>query len=99
MPDGVPFSANAAHVHGDRAGGSVSDHRYSSPNARYSAELPVGDLSAQPRRTHAGDGDRVGARFPVGNLRGGSSRPAEPGDTAASGTVAGTRPAAYRTDE
>ena len=34
MPHGVPFSPDAAHVHGDRPGGPLSDHRHPAPDAR-----------------------------------------------------------------
>ena len=44
----VPFPADAAHVHGDRAGGPLPDHRHHAPDAGRSRELPVGDLPAQP---------------------------------------------------
>ena len=57
MPHGIPLSADAAHVHGDRARGPLPDHRHHAPDAGDSAELPVGDLPAQPRRADAGDGD------------------------------------------
>ena len=37
MPHGVPLPADAAHVHGDRARGSLSDHRHPAPDAGYPA--------------------------------------------------------------
>ena len=33
MPHGVPLSADAAHVHGDRAGRPLPDHRHPAPDA------------------------------------------------------------------
>ena len=65
MPHGVPLPADAAHVHGDRAGGPAPDHRHHAPDAGDPRRLPVGDLPAQPRRADARDGDRRGARLPV----------------------------------
>ena len=39
--------ADASHLHGDRTGGSVSDHRNHAADARYS-RVSMGDLSSQP---------------------------------------------------
>ena len=69
MPHGVPFSADAADLYGDRARGPVSDNRHHAPDAADSRELPVGDLSTQSRRAHLGDGDRYRAGLSVGGLR------------------------------
>ena len=57
MPHGISFPADAAHVHGDRARGPLPDHRHPAPDAGYSAQQPMGDLPAQPRRADVGDGD------------------------------------------
>ena len=59
MPHGVPLPADAAHVHGDRPGGPLPDHRDHGADAGHPGELPVGDLPAQPRRADARDGDRA----------------------------------------
>ena len=48
MPHGVPLPADAAHVHGGRAGGPAPDHRHHAPDAGDPGGLPVGDLPAQP---------------------------------------------------
>lgn len=48
MPHGVPLPADAAHVHGAGAGGSLPDHRHPAPDAGNPRQLPVGDLPAQP---------------------------------------------------
>ena len=58
VPHGVPLPADAAHVHGDRAGGPLPDRRDHAADAGHPGELPVGDLPAQPRRADARDGDR-----------------------------------------
>ena len=65
MPHGVPLPADAAHVHGDRAGGPLPDHRHHAADAGYPGQLPMGDLPAQPRRADARDGHRPGARLSV----------------------------------
>ena len=49
VPHGVPLPADAAHVHGDRAGGPPSAGRDHGADARHPRHLPVGDLPAQPR--------------------------------------------------
>ena len=70
MPHGVPFPADAAHVHGDRAGGPLPDHRHHAPDAGDSGRLPMGDLPAQSRRAHARNGHGQRARLSVEDLRG-----------------------------
>jgi maltose alpha-D-glucosyltransferase/alpha-amylase len=50
VPHGVSLPADAAHVHGHRAGGSPPDRRDHRSDARHSRKLPVGHLPAQPRR-------------------------------------------------
>ena len=52
------FPADAADVHGDRAGGPLSDHRHYAPDARYPGGLPMGDFPAQPRRADPRNGHR-----------------------------------------
>ena len=42
MPHGLSLPADAAHLHGDRAGGSLSDHRYPASDAGHPEQLPVG---------------------------------------------------------
>ena len=68
VPHGVPLPADAAHVHGDRARGPLPDQRHPAPDPGHPGQLPVGDLPAQPRRAHAGDGHRQRARLPVADL-------------------------------
>ena len=69
MPHGVSLPADAAHVHGDRAGGPPPDRRDHAADAGHPRELPVGDLPAQPRRADARDGDRPRARLHVPDVR------------------------------
>ena len=45
MPHGVPLPADAAHVHGDRAGGPLPDHRHPAPDARTSPRAANGRSS------------------------------------------------------
>ena len=48
MQHGVPFSADASNVYGDRPGRPVPDHRHHAPDAGYPGYLSVGGLPAQP---------------------------------------------------
>ena len=68
MPHGLSFPADAAHLHGDRAGRPVSDHRHPAPDAGHSGELPVGAVPAQSRRADARNGDRRRARLSLVDL-------------------------------
>ena len=45
MPHGLSLPADAAHLHGDRAGGPFPDRRHPAADARHSGELPVGACS------------------------------------------------------
>ena len=99
MPHGLSFSADAADLHGDRPGGSLSDHRYPAPDPGYPGQLPVGAVPAQPRRTDAGNGDRRRARLSVVDLRQRSARAHQCRHPAAAGAADGQRPAQDRTDE
>ena len=45
MPHGLPLPADAAHLHGDRAGGPFPDHRHHAADAGNPAQLPVGACS------------------------------------------------------
>ena len=83
MPDGVPLSADAAHVHGHRAAGPPPDRRDHAADAGHPGQLPVGDLPAQPRRAHAGDGHQQGARLHVHHVRRRSARAHQPRHPAA----------------
>ena len=69
MSHGVSLSRHAAHVHGAPQGRSHADRRHHAADAGDSARLSVGDLSAQPRRAHARDGDRRRARLHVSRVR------------------------------
>src|SRR4029453_14227158 len=68
------FPAHAAHVHGAPDGGPVSNYRHHGADAGDPGELSVGNVSAQPRRAYAGNGDRRGARLHVSSLRDRSAR-------------------------
>ena len=48
VPHGLPLPADAAHLHGDRAGRPLSDHRHPAPDAGHSRKLPMGAVPAQP---------------------------------------------------
>ena len=99
MPHGLSFPADAADLHGDRAGGPLSDHRHPAPDAGYSGQLPVGAVPAQPRRTDAGNGHRRRARLSVVDLRQRSPRPHQCRHPPPAGAADGQRPAQDRADE
>ncbi len=99
MPHGVPLPADAAHVHGDREGGPLPDHRHHAPDAGDPAERAMGDLPAQPRRADARDGDGRGARLPVEHLRVRQAGAHQPRHPPAAGAAAAARPAPHRADE
>ena len=69
IPHGVPFSADAAHVHGGQAGRPQADHRNSGADAADSGQLPVVHFPAQSRRVDARDGHRRRARLHVRLVR------------------------------
>ena len=48
MPHGLSLPADAAHLHGDRAGRPLSDHRHPAADARHPDQLPMGAVPAQP---------------------------------------------------
>ena len=48
MPHGLSLPADAAHLHGDRAGRPLSDHRHPAADPGYSGQLPMGAVPAQP---------------------------------------------------
>ena len=99
MPHGLSFPADAAHLHGDRAGGPLSDHRHPAPDAGYPGQLPVGAVPAQPRRTDARNGHRRRARLSVVDLRQRSARAHQSRHPPAARAVDGQRPAQDRADE
>ena len=99
MPHGLSFPADAADLHGDRAGGPLSDHRHPAPDAGYSGKLPVGAVPAQPRRTDAGNGHRRRARLSVVDLRQRSPRPHQCRHPPPAGAADGQRPPQDRADE
>src|SRR6516164_4551069 len=80
MPYGVPFSADAANLHGGLDRRPPSDNRHNAPDPGYSRELPMGRIPAQPRRGDARDGDRSRARLFVEPLWGGSARADQSGN-------------------
>ena len=59
MPHGLSLPADAAHLHGDRAGRPLPDHRHHAADAGNPGQLPVGHVPAQSRRADAGNGDRL----------------------------------------
>ena len=67
-----------------RLRGPFSNRRNSSPHSGHSGELPVGIVSAQPRRTDPGNGDRRRARLYVPRVRQRSAKPHQPGHPEAS---------------
>ncbi len=69
LPHGVPLPADAADVHGEPDGGPVPADRHPEPDAPDPGERTVGDVPPQPRRAHARDGHRRGARLHVPGLR------------------------------
>src|SRR5260370_952986 len=99
MPHGVPFSANAAHVHGAGARGSLPHPRHHAPAAADSRQLREDDLPAQSRRAHARDGDRFGGRLSVADLRHRPARQAQSRHPSPPGAAAGARPPPHRADE
>ncbi len=99
MPHGLPLPADAAHVHGHRPGRPLPDHRHHAADPRGAAELPVGDLPAQPRRTDAGNGHQQRARLPLGGLRLRPPRAYQPRHPPPAGAADGARPPPHRADE
>ena len=99
VPHGVSLPADAAHVHGHRAGRPLPAHRDHGADARDPAELPVGHLPAQPRRAHARDGDEQGARLHVRHLRGRPTRAHQPRHPAAPRPADGQRHRPHQADE
>jgi hypothetical protein len=99
MPDGLSLPADAADLHGAGAGGSFSDHRHSAPDPGHSQELPVGAVSAQSRRTDAGDGHRRRARLSLVDLCPRSTRPHQCRDPSPPCPVDGQRSPQDRIDE
>ncbi len=99
MPHGVSLPADAAHVHGDRAGGPLSDRRDHAADAGHPRQLPVGDLPAQPRRAHARDGDQPRARLHVHDVRGRSARAHQPRHPPPARAADGERPGPHQADE
>ncbi len=49
MPHGVPFSADAAHLHGTATGRPAADHRHHRANSGHSGHLSVGSFPTKPR--------------------------------------------------
>ena len=96
---GVPLSADAADVHGDRAGGSPPGRRDHAADPGYSRHLPVGDLPAQPRRADARDGHEQGARLHVPHVRVRSAGTDQPRHPAATRPAHGKRSRAHRAHE
>ena len=99
MPHGLSLSADAAHLHGDRAGRPLPDHRHPAPDAGYPGQLPVGAVPAQSRRADAGNGHRRRARLSVVDLRQRSPRAHQCRHPPAAGAADGQRPAQDRADE
>src|SRR5581483_12191576 len=62
------FPANAAHFSRARARESRTARLGARANAAAARQLPMGNLFAEPRRTHAGNGDAGRAQIFVGLL-------------------------------
>src|SRR5581483_2228363 len=75
---GVPLPGDAAHVHGDAAGGRAADGRDPRTDAGDPRRRAVGSLPAQPRRADARDGHRRRARLHVRGVREGPADEAQP---------------------
>ena len=75
------------------------DHRHHPPDAGHSGQLPMGDLSAQPRRADARNGDGQGTRLSVERLCLGPPGADQSRHPPAACAAAGTRPPAHRADE
>ncbi len=99
MPHGLSFPADAADLHGDRAGRPVSDHRHPAPDAGYPGQLPVGAVPAQSRRADAGNGDRFRTRLSLVHLRVRSARPHQSRHPPTACALDGQRPAQDRAHE
>ena len=99
VPHGVPLPADAAHVHGHRAGGPAPGGGDPGADARHPGQLPVGGVPAQPRRADARDGDQQGARLHVQHVRLRRAGPHQPGHPPAPGAAAGERPRPHQADE
>ena len=91
VPDGVPLPGDAAHLHGRAAGVAVPDLGDPGPDPGDPGHLPVGHLPAQPRRAHARDGQRRGARLHVGRVRAGPADEGEHRHPPPARTAAGQR--------
>ena len=84
VPHELPLPADAAHVHGGRSSRiafPIVDILRQTPTIP--AELPVGDVPAQPRRADARDGHRRRSRLHVSRLRRGSATRASTSASAA----------------
>ncbi|CAA9331956.1 MAG: GH13_16 / GH13_36 / GH13_4 / GH13_23 / GH13_ 17 / GH13 / GH13_31 / GH13_40 / GH13_30 / GH13_29 / G H13_35 / GH13_20 / GH13_2 / GH13_34 / GH13_18 / GH13 _21 / GH13_10 / GH13_1 / GH13_19, partial [uncultured Gemmatimonadaceae bacterium] len=99
VPHGVPLPAHAADVHGGAARGPHADRRDHGAHPRDPGLVPVGDLPAQPRRAHARDGDRRGARLHVHGVRARQADAHQRGDPPPARAADGQRPPADRADE
>ena len=86
------FPLMPAPLHGRPAGAALPDHRDSGADARHRRRLPMGHLSAQPRRTHFGAGQRRGAGLPHCGVRQGPEDEAPHGDRTPPGAAARQRP-------
>ena len=75
-----------------RHGGPAPHHRHPGADAGPARDGPVGPLPAQPRRAHARDGHRRGARLHVPRLRGRPAGAHQPGHPPPPGAAAGQRP-------
>ena len=99
VPHGLSLPADAADVHGGGAGRPVPDDGDPGPDPGDPAHLPVGAVPAQPRRAHAGDGDRPRAGLHVPHLRGGPSDARERGHPPAPRSAHGQRPGPHQAPE
>src|SRR5574340_771240 len=99
VPYGVSLPADAAHVHGDRAGGPPSDRRDHGADAGYPGRLPVGGVPPESRRADAGDGDRPRARLSLPDLCERSEGTPQSRYPSAAGALVRQRSPLHRADE
>src|SRR6058998_398087 len=99
MSHGLPLPPHATVVHGHPARGSLPHHRHRPADALDSRDLPVGPVSAKPRRADAGDGHRRGPRLHVPAVRDRPAGSREPRDPPAAGAAPGKRPQDDRAHE
>ncbi|TMB25498.1 MAG: hypothetical protein E6J62_21485 [Deltaproteobacteria bacterium] len=99
MPDEFPLPDHAAHLHVHPHGGPAPDRGHPGADPCHPSQLPMGAVPAQPRRAHAGDGDRRGARLHVPRLRARADHADQPRHPPAPRAAGRQRSAPDRADE